>query len=133
MTYKFTINRDTWLRGEPDDSFLLRDDGFMCCLGQIAEQCGVPRDHLLNMDIPAGLLGSDEFNLAPHPVIGMLAEKASAADIHIMNIWFRNTTLAHDAMTINDSYNYSDVERESRLIKLFAKHNIELEFIGTRR
>jgi hypothetical protein len=38
----YTVSRKTWYRGKTDeDSSLLRPDGQRCCIGFVAEQCGV--------------------------------------------------------------------------------------------
>ena len=40
---RFTVYRNKWNRGSPTASHLLGNGGKMCCLGFLAEQCGVPR------------------------------------------------------------------------------------------
>lgn len=53
----FTVSRAKWLRGEGvHNSFLLRPrDGKMCCLGQIAQQCGYTDEQLLDVRGPHSL------------------------------------------------------------------------------
>ena len=66
MQKKFIIDRSKWrcggnlsdggtnLRGE-GITYLLNNQGFMCCLGQVAKQCGVDEYDLLETEYPYGL------------------------------------------------------------------------------
>lgn len=94
---------------------LLRPDGDMCCIGQIAEQCAISRDKLLHvLD-----LHSDRF-------IGSLE---SFPD------WFTTDDgdQAGDLLTcygVNDSTALTDEVREAELKKIFFRHGDELEFVN---
>ena len=59
----FTIDRNTWYRGQGDrESRLRRDDGQQCCVGFFANQvCGVDPDRLVG--VPSlGTLVENPFN-----------------------------------------------------------------------
>lgn len=110
---KYIIDRTKWLRGEGSmRSFLLRaDDGKMCCLGQVGEQCGLSSADMLSIQTPWAL---ESAALARYPE------------------WL-NRPVSGDrvaAMTVNDNEKLSDAEREAKLTALFAKHGDELEFIN---
>lgn len=42
---------------------LLNDEGFSCCVGQFMQQCGVPRENLLNVSAACGVVSSEEKNI----------------------------------------------------------------------
>lgn len=115
---KFTVRRETWLRGvDPRYDLnicLLRKDGRQCCLGFVAEQRGVPREHLLDVLEPEDLPG--------HALIeGLLVSGDCDGS--------RNSALSSNAMVINDDHTIDDAERERLLTALFAEHGCALEFV----
>lgn len=144
---KFTIDRGKWicgvpekLRGEPvygikahgqGRTALLNRDGFMCCLGQIAEQRGIDREHLLEEGYPSELRGD-----ALPKIEGFLAtfyEDPEEGFVHPetgQRGWVGNTALAERAMGINDAEGCILAEREKMLTELFAEYGHELEFVG---
>ena len=52
---KFKVKRSEWNRGVVGASELLNDAG-RCCLGFVAQQCGVPDEHMRNVASPKSLL-----------------------------------------------------------------------------
>lgn len=46
------IQRTKWLRGE-HESFLLRDDGKMCCLGFLGMKCGLSEEDIYEEQFPS--------------------------------------------------------------------------------
>ena len=112
---KFIIDRSKWLRGEgADPSRLLRvDDGKMCCLGQVAVQCGIHPEDLEDKPAPSDLNRTELFRLPE-----WLLSSGKSFDSNDCT----------EAMRINDQRAITDEERERRLIALFAKHNTELQF-----
>jgi hypothetical protein len=113
---KFVIDRKTWFRGEgSEESKLLREDGRMCCIGQIAEQCSVPRDSILNVSD----LHRDRFH----------------GNMNLFPAWFRIEGLSQspdlsECYGINDDQDSDDDFREAALKKIFAHHGDELEFVN---
>lgn len=119
MRKHFTIDRSKWYRGGAvymkgrglgQDPMLENPAGGMCCLGQIAEQCGVSRrgrDYYYPRAI-------EEHQKA----IPLLADAEGTSD------------LALEAAEINDSTSISDRTREARLKRLFADQGITLTFVG---
>jgi len=107
---KFKIDRRRWLRGEgAENSRLLRvSDGKMCCLGQVALQCGVREHEIAWQETPDGI--------RPGSKNGMPE-------------WIRYTTIdCEEAMSINDSKRRKPELREKALIKLFKKNGDALTF-----
>jgi hypothetical protein len=115
MTDTFVIKRSKWLRGERYSVLLRHDDKKMCCLGQIADQCGVPTIHILDTTTPRKI--SPIF----HDRIDFLIKKSD-------NFNPLNSELASSAMDINDDLNITDDEREEQLILLFAANGKTLVF-----
>ena len=64
LVHSFVVDRKTWLRGEGhEQSVLLRgSDQKQCCVGFLMEQCGIPRELLLERGQPYGLSNTLEFN-----------------------------------------------------------------------
>ncbi len=104
---KFTIDRKSWLRGEGSDkSFLLRDDGKMCCLGQYCLASNIPKDTLINTKSPYSLKN----------------DKKIKVENLMGQFW------VGDAMSVNDKETLSDKLREENLIELFKEGGIEVTF-----
>lgn len=133
MKRKFVIDRSKWVCGWKDldsrqlkstdsrskygrgKAKLLNKEGFQCCLGQISSQCGIEDDVLLDVPMPEG----DEFNNVSF--LFDLLEEENQIDIY--------NTLEECAAHLNDSGMTVD-KIEQELTKLFAKQDIELEFVG---
>ena len=97
----FKIDRKVWLRGEGGSrSRLLRpSDGMMCCLGQVALQCGYRPEDILNKQTP-GAAG-----------ISLPITESEVA-----------------AMAENDLVHTSDYEKEQRLSAIFEYHGHTITF-----
>lgn len=106
------IDRDKWLRGKGVFRNLLwcpkREAG--CCLGHAIHQT-------------AKCAWKD---LARKPAPRMYYDKPSFLT-HFCHDGLEHNEFAEEAMVINDA-DISEASREKRLIKLFAKNNIKLEF-----
>jgi hypothetical protein len=121
---KLIINRREWRRGESaaekgDPTALLCKDGSKCCLGFYALQCGFTPKQI------RGALG---------PIDVPVTNKTTSPE-WLKLIWFnaalrihQNSLLTADAMQINDTADYTEEERESKLTKLFAENGVEVEF-----
>lgn len=109
---KFVIDRKRWYRGKGGAySRLLRHDGAMCCLGQVARQCGLRAKDIRNECSPGDV---DTGGILP--------------------AWlFNGSSDSEDckyAMSLNDAEAYSDKHREKWLKRLFKKHGAQLTFIN---
>lgn len=110
---KFTVERATWMRGA-GTSTLLSTGGCRCCLGFVAKQCGISDAYLLRKATPPSL-SKENRKLLPQ---WLFTEDS-----------FFSSEDGLNAMEINDSYVYSDAEREEKLKEIFTKHGDEIEFI----
>jgi len=107
------IDRSLWLRGEGSQhSRLLRKrDDKMCCLGFYLESCGTERKAMVEKSAPWQL----GVNLAPEAR------------------WLRGTTgdNSRDASNLIDTNDDTEMPadlREERIVHLFAKQGISVEF-----
>lgn len=122
---KFIIDRSTWRCGGHSnkntiglgDTNLLNSEGFMCCLGQIAEQLGVPRMDMKFLGYPSDVGRKIPF-LNEEGEIDFGDGTSEPTTI--------NTPLSHVAMMINDDSNLTLEEIEKELQELFNKHGLEL-------
>jgi len=97
-----TIDRDRWRRGgirrnhTHGPTYLLNDEGYMCCLGFDALACGV----------------------TPYEMRGAYGpgEVTTMSDEYRETRWRSGVVL--DAMEVNDNPNLSELERETKLIPL---------------
>lgn len=108
----FTVDRRTWYRGKGGlSSALLREDGRRCCLGHVAQQCGIPDNTILLKDTPRD---------APSRLwpIGFV----------VLDDY--NSDLVREAIHTNDNSEIPAKEREARLQSIFRRANIELVFIN---
>lgn len=107
---RFTIKRNEWLRGNPDEGKLLNYEGKMCCLGIYLKACGVPAEDLEDKDMPSELaceyklpawLATEEDELVP---VVKLANK-------------------------NDEAGLAPAVREKQLRELFKEQGIVVRFV----
>jgi hypothetical protein len=123
---KFTIDRSKWLNASTRkgyDSRLLRKfDGLMCCLGQIASQCGIP-DEALRENITLLALDKAYWSLLPTALRPVTPDSDELTT---------DTETAAVAMITNDfsSKFLTATDREKMLTAHFAEQGIELEFIN---
>lgn len=127
---KLTIDRSIWRTGGEEKANgkhtgkgptqLLNSDGFMCCLGMVCEQMGVPRTHFLDIMHPEDILGL----LAFKSINNFLVYKSDIEEK------YSNTTFTCDAMDINDDEDLTSEKRESKLKEHFATKGIQVEFIN---
>ncbi len=113
---ELVIDRSKWKRGSPNahDTYLLDDDGKMCCLGFYALACGADEESILNRGEPDGL----EFEI---PGLSYGYEETGG---------IRNTSFTAMAIPINDRKTMGEAEREEVLIRLFKEDGIDLTFEG---
>jgi hypothetical protein len=113
---KLVIDRVKWLRGEGTmASRLLRSqDKKMCCIGFLCRAYGVldgaledvrSSQDLLTFDLPAWLKDNDFIGAGKY------------SDLF-------------EAYSANDDKGWNESMREERIITLFIKHDVEVEFIN---
>lgn len=117
-----TIDRSTWRCGSDGIhrrghgiTRLRNEQGFMCCLGHVASQCGVSFGDLFNFGEPYEMRFNDCLD-------GVLVD----CDLGRT----RNSALSKDAIAINDNDDIDDQSRETQLTELFSAHGHELTFVG---
>jgi len=112
---KLIIDRKIWLRGEGSEvSYLRRKaDGKQCCIGILCSALPVPENYL------TGAKDADELHLENDVTLpGWLLEPGCAtADVDL-------------AYRTNDDENISDLDREQKISEIFARHDIQVEFVG---
>ena len=126
---KLTIDRATWLRGEGDsESKLLRErDGKMCCLGFYAVACNIPRDRILDTETPALIDEEGDSRAAWN--------RADKSGDWLFDSENEPSADCEELMVINDTHfnqdnAIRDQEREKAITEIFAKHGVEVSFIG---
>jgi hypothetical protein len=108
---KFVVDRKTWFRGAGSwMSSLLRGDGRRCCIGFVGNQVGCTDDELRFV-----------------PSVEKLLESCEPAARKFPD-WMQDARI-FDAYQTNDDLDLNDVERESKLKEIFARHGDEIEFI----
>lgn len=117
------ISRRRWLRYDGDgyDSGELRAfNGKQCCLGFVCRQLGgfTPAE-ILQVSMPSDLV-------SPDSSLKLLAK------VKRLPKWLLGVTSKSDvgrAANVNDSAKYTDAQREARIKKIFAKHNLRAVFV----
>jgi len=134
MNKNFTVDRSFWHRGgwrlDSDSqrlghggAALRNDEGNACCLGHIANQCGLPWSELDGVELPGDLRSTSK-----PPLYGVLIDFESEELTDTENT--PNSDLVNEAAGINDNSKISDSEREEKLTELFLKSGIALTFHG---
>ena len=121
MPKKVVIDRSKWLnaytRYTLGPSFLLDQNGNMCCLGFVCVASGVPKEDLISKLTPLYI------KTAPLA----LSDASVAKDIR----GAKYTQLAKQAIEYNDESSLSKSGREKALRQIFAAEGTyELEFVG---
>ena len=120
---KLIIKRSEWLRGEGyDRSALLRPfDNKKCCLGFYALSCGLKEKDIIGIDSPSRLRNY----LSDRPKDDLQPDWLFVSKNH-----YYESKDCCTLMNINDSKSCSDEKREKIISETFAKHGVEVEFIG---
>lgn len=115
---KLVIDRAKWYRGQGSgDSALLLGDGTMCCLGFYAKALGAADRDILGVIDPKGPSVREVFpDWCYYANVPVPSRKRVSDDILAL-------------VEINDDPNHEKT-REVRIKEIFAKHGIEVEFIG---
>jgi len=124
---KLVIDRSKWRTGASGDSktglgntFLLNNEGFMCCLGFFCLSAGLKENHIRSAGTPRDAVFDHNINLMP------IAESNSDDDDGI----YIDTDFGSGAVDINDSETIDSKTREIQVKDHFATVGIEVEFIG---
>ena len=124
---KFTINRKTWLRGNPNTSVMRNQHGSMCCLGHFARACGIPATTLVDKTTP-GLMRIWGIKL-PSQIEDALTERKVSH--YSGETYIVNSDLASEFIEANDKKDTPQAKRERKIKELFLDYPtgpIEVEF-----
>ena len=120
---KIIIDRKIWLHGEKDlpiGSWLHRSlDGKMCCIGIYLNQCKISKKDLSDMSDATSLV---EVGIKLPKQVEWLVRTDGYPSGSIYN---SNTKDAGHLMTVNDT-----TANEKRIKRMFAKHDVEIKFVG---
>lgn len=104
------------------NSYLLREDGKMCCLGIYGKQCGIPESVLYNVATP-----SEAVREASDPAV--IPDRYRYLFVQgDVDSFFGSTQFAHEAMQINDTRYITDDERIERLRNIFSEYGIAIDW-----
>ena len=92
---------------------LLNKEGYMCCLGMVCSQLGIPNDKLLGRENPVDI----------HVFIPHLTK-------YSLNNRLLESDLTQEAIFINDNKYTTSKEKEESLITLFKRNGLTIEFTG---
>lgn len=118
---KLIIDRSKWRTGGNGkyatgmgSTFLVNDQGYMCCLGFMCVEMGVEKNSCSRIGLPEDLEPIDCIKI---PLLVHSVAKS-------------NTEFACKAIEINDDNDISSHEREEQLTEHFSNHGIQVEFIN---
>lgn len=123
-----------WYRGQgADNSYLLDDNGNMCCLGFTGREVGATDEQMFGLATPYSLVCNiDPEDRADDPVAQALIEmKIITQDPHALPRWrdFHNSTMARGLFTVNDDPTPQlDRERVDRLNEVLTTHDAPFRF-----
>ncbi|SRR5258706_6565901 len=111
---KLVIERSKWLHGEghSNSSLLRKRDGKMCCLGFYSLSCGLTQENIMEVPGPRDYTVIKYFNKDE-------------------TRWLLDHNDANSLMDLNDGDPIlMDADsREQAIINIFARHDVEVEFI----
>jgi hypothetical protein len=115
---KLIIDRERWLRGEgADESYLLRSrDSKMCCLGFFGLACNLTENQIINECMP-NAFSLSQVSWNQDWLFDQNNRRALSQETKSLLI-------------INDTVNLNSDERERRIKEIFARHNVEVEFVN---
>lgn len=112
---EFTIKRSEWLRGEMDESYLLRaSDRKRCCIGFYLSACGIDDIDLLAKRSPHDLSSI----MGKH----WLLHKHTNGEIH-------DSDKCSNLIISNDAETFTQKQREQQIVEIFAEQGIEASFV----
>lgn len=127
---KFTVVESKWLRGgrspsgdQNPFSRLENEIGEKCCMGFLAEACGVPQGARRTSRYFRSVAVEPFDDLLPEPLRPRLQSLPFVEDPRA------HGELAQEIYTTNDDRNLDDDLRKAKLAALFAEAGIEVEFV----
>lgn len=129
---KLVIDRNKWLRGNPNTAQLLRiDNGKMCCLGFFALALGYTEDQISGLGDPIEtIIDGPRPNL--WPTWGVCRREKliehDQGDAHVREE-YEDTDDFNQLMTVNDDAQRSERSREDRIRSIFARNGVEVKFV----
>lgn len=116
---KLTIDREVWARGN-GPSQLLFDSAvrLQCCVGIYCTTLGVEDDYLRSESCV-----DDIWRIANMPELSWLVAQRPTG------LWGMSDE-AEQLYNINDSQKLSESEREAEVVRRFAAHDVEVEFVN---
>lgn len=109
------------------ETFLLNDDGFMCCLGFDAVACGIPKNDILNTSDPISLIGNSE------DLVDSTLKRYARFRIKSSGggTWCDNSAAVKAALSANDDSTLTPTTREKRVRAALLKLGWdEVKFVG---
>lgn len=123
----YLIDRAKWLNGwllnqldnYIDSKLVEPNTGFMCCLGMVCLQEGIPKSKINNMPAPSTISATIP-----------LRQRRRLERMSFLNEDGSDTVFASQAMETNDEKEYTHKEREDELKSLAAAEGIKFTFVG---
>ena len=119
-TTEFTIDRETWRRGDRGLGLTLLlnpEDNTKCCLGFYASSCGLADEDIEERAVPISI----PTNIIPNEMHWLL----TSTDFHR-----DHSEECGQLLAANDSGDIPETERESKIAEVFAKQGITVKFIN---
>ena len=130
---KVVIDRSKWRTGANSlnktgegSTYLLNEEGFMCCLGFCMNASKVAKKDLLRATRPSFILNLTKDGEA---ISRMLRSNGVRSLVKGYNKTFDSSYLAVRAISINDNSS-TPKEKEQRLLELFKDSVFDIEFTG---
>lgn len=114
---KFIIDVSKWYRGHELGSLLLREDGQMCCVGQMCRQLGVD---------PAYILGQGSIHTVYKDDLKPLPEDVQD---RLKAAYLTNYDYGIDLYSCNDDEALTEQARREQLAELLKISGHEVEFV----
>ena len=116
----FVVKEDSWLRGKGSWNSRLYDlrSGEKCCLGFLANACGLSNAAIVDIKSPGAQKLKNNFDKFPKELIDSSENISGTYDAFI----------TIQIMEINDNEDISDEERKEKLKNLFTSINIDIKF-----
>lgn len=124
---KFTVYRDRWLRSDAWSSMLLNGEKLRCCMGFLAEACGLHNNTIEGIAV-FRLLPSEEFWKLPEALRPVLDDVEHKIDGITR---YKDAVATGELYRINDDPDLTDEEREKRLYEKLLSLGIEVGFSYT--
>lgn len=124
---KFTVYRDRWLRGDAWNSELLNGAKLRCCMGFLAEACGLHNNTIEGIRV-FRLLPSEEFWKLPAAIRPVLDDDEPKVDGITR---YKDLATTVELYQINDDPDLEDEKREMQLYEKLLSLGIEVGFSYT--